>query len=257
MPLAAREELGESPRWPTLAVLTAASLYATLPTRFISGPSSAGVFAAVRWIVPALTIVLLARLALSVPQQRLLQSAQRRASALRLSRRIASLGVIALMTAANAASIVLLVHLLVGGSHAQARLLLSAGIHMWCMNVLVFALWFWQLNGVGPIERRLEQRRPADFLFPQQTLGEDAGATWQPNFVDYLFVSYTKATAFSPTDTLPLSPGKTADDRRVRSEPPTRHHGRRPSCQHPSVAHLPICRPSGSGRSGRSARRSR
>jgi hypothetical protein len=205
VPLASREELGESPLWPTLAVLCAAGLYATLPSRFISGPSTAGIFGAARWVVPAITVLLLIPLALTVPHQRLLQSAQGRASALRLSRRIASLSVIAVITAANAASIVLLVHLLVVGSHAHARLLLKAGIHMWCMNVLVFALWFWQLDAGGPIERRLERRRPADFLFPQQTLAETAGQAWQPNFVDYLFVSYTNATAFSPTDTMPLS----------------------------------------------------
>ena len=204
LPLASREELGESPLWPTLAVLSAAGLYATLPARFISA-SSAGVFGAARWIVPALAILLLAPLALSVPQQRLLQSAQGRASALRLSRRIASLGVIAVITAANAASIVLLVDLLVRGSHAQARLLLRAGVHMWLMNVLVFALWYWQLDGGGPLERRLEQGRGRDFLFPQQTMAENSGDRWQPNFIDYLYVSYTNATAFSPTDSMPLS----------------------------------------------------
>jgi uncharacterized membrane protein len=204
LPLASAEELGESPFWPTLAVLTAATLYATLPTRFISGPSAAGVFGAVRWIVPALTVLLLAPLALSVPQQRLLKSASARASALRFSRRVASLGVIALITAANAASIVLLVHLLVNGSKTQANLLLRAGIHMWVMNVLVFALWYWQLDGGGPLERRLGSSRPRDFLFPQQTFGESSDR-WQPNFLDYLYLAYTNATAFSPTDAMPLT----------------------------------------------------
>ena len=203
LPVASAEELGESPLWPTLAVLTAATLYATLPTRFISG-HSAGVFGAARWIVPALTVLLLAPLVLSVPQPRLLRSASARASALRLSRRIASLGVIALVSAANAASIVLLVHLLVNGSKTQANLLLRAGIHMWVTNVLVFALWFWQLDGGGPVERRLRSSRARDFLFPQQTIGESPDR-WQPNFLDYLYLSYTNATAFSPTDAMPLT----------------------------------------------------
>ena len=203
LPLASAEELGESPLWPALAVLTAAALYATLPTRFISG-HSAGVFGAVRWIVPTLTVLLLAPLALSVPQQRLLKSASARASALRLSRRIASLVVIAVITAANAAAIVLLVHLLVNGSKTQANLLLRAGIHMWVMNVLVFALWYWQLDGGGPLERRLGSSLRRDFLFPQQTLGESLDP-WQPNFLDYLYLAYTNATAFSPTDAMPLT----------------------------------------------------
>ena len=122
-----------------------------------------------------------------------------------VSRRIASIGVIGLITAANAASIVLLVHYLVAGAKTDARLLLRAGIHMWCMNVLVFALWFWQLDGGGPVQRRIKQEHPQrDFLFPQQT-EPTLAAQWQPTFVDYLYLSYTNSTAFSPTDAMPLS----------------------------------------------------
>lgn len=206
IPLASNEELGESPLWPTLAVLSAASLYATLPTRFISGASSAGVFGAARWIVPALSLLLLLPLVMSMPQHRMLVSARARASALRLSRRLASLGVIAVISAANAASIALLVHLLVNGSKTHANLLLRAGIHMWLLNILVFALWYWQLDGGGPVERRLATRRERDFLFPQQTLVSESGGMWIPRFVDYFYLAYTNASAFSPTDTLPLSP---------------------------------------------------
>ncbi len=116
---------------------------------------------------------------------------------------------IAVITAANAGSIELLVHLLLSGATAQASLLLRAGVHMWCMNVLVFGLWFWQLDGGGPLERRLKpdrvRHRDRDFLFPQQATGETADAGWQPTFIDYLYLSYTNATAFSPTDTMPLS----------------------------------------------------
>jgi uncharacterized membrane protein len=97
------------------------------------------------------------------------------------------------------------VHLLVSGAQTQANLLLRAGVHMWCMNVLVFALWYWQLDGGGPAKRQLEALGEPDFLFPQQTLAESTGSRWQPRFVDYLFLSYTNATAFSPTDTMPLS----------------------------------------------------
>jgi hypothetical protein len=201
-----RAELGESPIWPTLAVLTAAGLYATLPTRFIAGHSTTGVFGAARWIVPVLTLLLLVPLVLTVPKQSLLESARLRTHALRLTvtRRVASLAVIALVTVANATSITLLVHSLIVGEHAQARQLLRVAIHLWTMNVLIFGLWFWQLDGGGPIGRRIGQTVTRDFLFPQQSLGE-TGAGWQPNFIDYLFVSYTNATAFSPTDTMPLS----------------------------------------------------
>jgi hypothetical protein len=205
LPLATRAELGESPLWPTLAVVAATALYATLPTRFVAGGSSAGIFDAARWVVPILTALLLAPLALTVPHQRLLQSASARASAHRLSRRIASLGVLAVITVANAASIVLLVHLLVNGATTHANVLLRAGVHLWVLNVLVFALWFWQLDGGGPLQRRLDPGCVRDFLFPQQTMAESAGGVWEPGFIDYLYVSYTNAAAFSPTDTMPLS----------------------------------------------------
>jgi uncharacterized membrane protein len=163
------------------------------------------VLEAARWFVPVLTVLLLGPLVLNVPRQRLLQSAGERAASLKLSRRIASLAGIAVVTAANAASIVLLVHLLVAGATTQANLLLRVGIHMWCMNVLVFGLLFWQLDGGGPNERRLNPRHGRDFLFPQQALVDDPDRTWQPSFIDYLYLSYTNATAFSPTDTMPLS----------------------------------------------------
>lgn len=202
LPLASEGELGESPLWPSLAVLSAACLYATLPTPFVAG-SGTGLFGAIRWAVPAATVLLLAPLALHVPQKRVLESAAARMSALRLGRRVASLAVIALITAANAASIALLVHLLVNGSQTQANLLLRAGIHMWLMNVLVFGLWYWQLDGGGPILRRLQTGREPDFLYPQQAI--DPTTPWQPRFLDYLYVSYTNASAFSPTDTMPLS----------------------------------------------------
>ena len=185
-------------------MLTAAGLYATLPARFVSGHSTTGVFGAARWIVPALAILLLVPLILSVPQQRFL-SASSLAWTHKLSRRVASMAVIGVISAANAASIILLVHSLVVGEKAQARLLLRVAIHLWCINVLVFALWYWQLDCGGPLRRRTEPSHERDFLFPQQTLGDVLPTPWQPSFVDYLYVSYTNASAFSPTDTMPLS----------------------------------------------------
>ena len=202
--LLSSEELGESPLLPALAILTSAALYATLPSRFIAGPSS-GLFSAVRWIVPALTILLLVALVASAPHGRLVQSVGLRARRVHIGRRIAVLAVTAVVSAANAASIVLTVHLLVRGAQAQASQLLRAGIHMWCMNVLVFALWFWELDNGGPLARSAAPPVGRDFLFPQQTLEEFTSARWQPRFLDYLYLSFTNATAFSPTDAMPLS----------------------------------------------------
>jgi uncharacterized membrane protein len=205
VPVASRQELGESPIWPTLAVLGAAALYATLPTGFVAGRSGAGVYTTVRWVVPGVAILLLIPLALTVPQHPVIRSLAAKAQAHRVGRRIVSLIVIALLTAANGAAIVLLVHLLLTGAHAQASQLLRAGMHMWAMNVLVFALWFWQLDAGGPFERRFDPHGVRDFLFPQQTMADLGFAGWEPAFIDYLYVSFTNSTAFSPTDTMPLS----------------------------------------------------
>jgi uncharacterized membrane protein len=133
-----------------------------------------------------------------------LRAAEAQAGRIKLSRRVASSAVIALITAANGVSIILLVHLLVNGAHTQANLLLKAGIHLWITNVLVFGLWFWQLDGGGPLTRRLRPNSAPDFLFPQQLL-DQAELRWQPTFVDYLYVAFTNATAFSPTDAMPLT----------------------------------------------------
>ena len=197
------ETLGESPVWPTAAIIASAILYADLPSRFIAG-TSAGAFSAVRWIVPGLTVLVLAALLVSVPQGRLMRSLGWHGHELHLTRRWLSLGMIGVVSAANSASIILLVHLLINGAQANAPTLLRAAVHMWIVNVLLFGLWYWQLDGGGPVTRPMCDPADWDFLFPQQT---DPRLTvgWRPKFLDYLYVSFTNASAFSPTDTMPLS----------------------------------------------------
>jgi hypothetical protein len=73
-------------------------------------------------------------------------------------------------------------------------------------NLIIFALWYWELDRGGPFLRRSHRTRNPDFFFPQMTNPELAHPNWRPGFVDYLFLSFTNATAFSPTDTLPLTP---------------------------------------------------
>jgi uncharacterized membrane protein len=187
------EELGESRLFPAAAVITAAALYATLPGKFVAGGSTwLGV---VRWIVPAFAVALLPPLMLSAPKRRLVLSVRRRTAAIAL---------IAIISAASGASIVLLVHLIVSGHEFNARELVRAAIHIWITSVLIFALWYWQLDSGGPMERRRVQC-PPDFLFPQRATPEFAEPNWQPQFLDYLYLSFTNSTAFSPTDTMPLS----------------------------------------------------
>jgi hypothetical protein len=143
--------LGENPLWPTAAIVAAAGLYVDLPTRFIAG-NSAGAFGVVRWVVPAVTVVLLAALVVTVPTGPLMRSLEWGGRQLRVGRRWLTIGLIGILSAANGASIILLIHLLVNGASANAPVLLRAAVHMWVVNVLVFALWFWQLDGGGGLE---------------------------------------------------------------------------------------------------------
>ena len=203
--LVSDSELGESPLWPTAAVVSAALLYVTLPKRFILGRGTAGFFGDIRWIVLGMTVVLLAALLLTFPHGLMARTLGVGVHRLRLGRRVLSLTILVVLTAANSVSIYLLVHVLVNGGKVVASPLLRAAVHLWCVNVLVFALGFWQLDGGGPVRRRTVELRDRDFYFPQQTDPTLFGTAWRPTFIDYLFVSYTNAAAFSPTDTMPLS----------------------------------------------------
>jgi uncharacterized membrane protein len=202
--LAPNEELGESPLWPAAALVAAAGLYADLPSRFIVS-SGGGAFGVVRWVVPALTVLVLVALGVIRPAGPVARLLERRPDILRVTRRRLTLATIAIVSAANAASIILLIHLLVNGAQATASTLLRAAVHMWVVNVLLFALWYWQLDGGGPLARPNCTPAERDFLFPQQTEEIFAGSGWRPLFLDYLYLSFTNATAFSPTDTMPLS----------------------------------------------------
>ncbi len=117
---------------------------------------------------------------------------------------------IALVNAANVISLILLVHdLLQGKANGKAIVgpqLLFSSLLIWLTNVLVFALWYWELDRGGPDERSHPDHRQPDFLFPQMATPQCTHATWSPSFMDYLYVSFTNATAFSPTDTMPLAP---------------------------------------------------
>jgi uncharacterized membrane protein len=202
--LAPSEDLGESPLLPAAALLTSAVLYGDLPSRFITGPGG-GAFGFIRWVVPALTLLVILALGLIRTTGPLARAFEWRPQSIHLTRRRLALGTIAIVSAANSASIVLLIHLLVNGAEANASPLLRAAVHMWVVNVLLFALWYWQLDGGGPIARPLGAPADRDFLFPQQTEPALLETGWRPEFLDYLYVSFTNATAFSPTDAMPLS----------------------------------------------------
>ena len=71
--------------------------------------------------------------------------------------------------------------------------------------MITFALWYWQLDRGGPLQRAMGTHDYPDFLFPQMQAAELAPPDWDSEFVDYLYLSFTNATAFSPTDVLPLT----------------------------------------------------
>lgn len=91
------------------------------------------------------------------------------------------------------------------GTNAGHNLILT-GVVLWSTNVLVFALWYWEIDRGGPVRRLRGDQRLPDFLFPQMTDEEFAVKGWRPAMVDYLYLSLTAATAFSPTDALPMTP---------------------------------------------------
>jgi hypothetical protein len=86
-----------------------------------------------------------------------------------------------------------------------ARALLRDAALVWAINVLTFALWYWELDGGGPTRRHHEGYRSADLVFPRPSPEPAAGEPWLPHFVDYLFLAFTASTAFGPTDTLIVS----------------------------------------------------
>ncbi len=149
------------------------------------------------WVLPGLAVVLLVGVFVAKSNQ-----SQARSRWLR----IVSLSLIAVMSLSNAASAGRLIVDLVRGEgiHDPAQLLLT-GAAIWATNVIVFGLWYWEFDRGGPVARAAGDRPYPDLLFPQMTSPELAPPDWEPGFVDYLYVSFTNATAFSPTDVMPMT----------------------------------------------------
>jgi uncharacterized membrane protein len=106
---------------------------------------------------------------------------------------------IGLVSLANAGELALLTKALIHGSQLPGKSLLSGALAIFLTNIIVFALWYWELDSPGLTGRR--NRSNDDFQFPQQEVTNN----WKPSFFDYLYVSLTNSTAFSPTDTMPLT----------------------------------------------------
>jgi hypothetical protein len=161
-----------------------------------------------RYVVPGLELILFIPLLLANPRRMSRQN--------RLLRRLA-IALLLLIAVSNLVALMLLIRSLVIGQATAGGQLLGAAGQVWFTNVLVFALAFWELDRGGPVTRiRVTHPRlpAADFRFPQDedhdaitevARRSSANTGWTPGFIDYLYVSVTNSSAFSPTDTMPLS----------------------------------------------------
>jgi hypothetical protein len=183
---AERERIDKpEPRWQALlAVLAIGAIYLALPAHLTVGPI---------WLLPTLILVLLPPTVVS------------HRTGKRSLNRVLGITINGLTTLALIGSVVLLVRALPSHRESPLELLRSGGI-LWLTNVIVFALWYWRLDGGGPTRRHEEKKfGSTSFLFPQMQVPRDeriqfACAQWRPRFVDYLFVAFTQSSTFGPTD---------------------------------------------------------
>jgi hypothetical protein len=167
-----------------LAFLAICAIYLALPRNLIIGPI---------WLLPSLIVVLLVP---TVVSHRVGKHSLNRALGFIIN---------GITTLALIGSVILLVRALATHRETPLHLLRSGGL-LWLTNVIVFALWYWRLDGGGPILRHKQNKfGSTSFLFPQMQIphderGEFACARWRPRFVDYLFVAFTQSSTFGPTD---------------------------------------------------------
>ncbi len=179
-------------RWPAwLAIIATLVINLSLKPELTFGGSP--------WLTASVEALLLIPLIVFVPQEHGVWPTWRR---------VVSLALIAFINLANIASLVLFVRSLLQINSVDAGELIIEAAKIWTTNVLIFALWYWEIDRGGPggrAKHKHKQRYP-DFLFPQMDTPEAAPPQWMPTFIDYLYLSFTNSTAFSPTDTLPLTP---------------------------------------------------
>lgn len=176
------------PHWHVrVAVLVALVLQLVLPQRFVVGP---------RFLLPVLEAVLLIALFFTTPKEPIFRSVLRRVNALSL---------IAVITLVNVYALSHLVQELLAGGIADGSQLILSSLNIYLTNIIIFGLWYYELDGGGHGVRRKQSVKERDFLFPQMSSPDSAPDGWTPTFVDYLYVSVTNATAFSPTDTMPMT----------------------------------------------------
>jgi hypothetical protein len=173
---------------PQLAVAVAIALNLAVASKITPGPN---------WLLPASEAVLLGVLVATTERRARKATEGRR-------RRIA-LVTVGFVTVVNAALTIRLVDYLLDGGNAGGRPLIGSGIVLLATSVLLFAVWYWELDAGGPAERSSSDDTLQDFHFPQMDIQTFVARNWRPGFGDYLYMSLTNATAFSPTDTMPVT----------------------------------------------------
>jgi len=186
----------EEPRWPAvLAIGFVLLLYLRLPERVTLGP---------QWVFPVIAVIILVAVLVVRARAREQTPLQRGMS----------IGMAVVLNAFNIATIVLLAMWEFSEHHKRpigGEALLKTAVNIWLTNLIVYALWFWEIDGGGPDARThtpvTQEIERSDFLFPQMTLELQTRERmqWKPRFADYLFLAFTNAAAFSPADTFPLS----------------------------------------------------
>lgn len=177
------------PRWTvTIAIGAALTVQGVLPPHLLLGP---------RWLLPSLGGALVVAIFATNPRPRL--------DVTSMVLRLLSLAVIGTISIANGYSAYRLIDQLLRGGVTDATRLLLTGGAIWLTNVIAFSLWYWEFDRGGPAARALAMRPYPDFQFPQMENPNLAPKDWEPYFVDYLYLSFTNALAFSPTDVMPLS----------------------------------------------------
>lgn len=172
----------------TVVIICAIVLQVLLPRKFALQP---------HLLLPALEALLLAALVIANPRRINRESRLLRAG---------SLVLISAISIGNLWSAIRLVDELVKGTAGEsAGPLLLTGASIWGTNVIAFGLWYWEFDRGGPVARAIAPRAHPDFQFVQMQSPELAPPDWEPEFLDYLYLSFTNATAFSPTDVMPLS----------------------------------------------------
>jgi uncharacterized membrane protein len=172
-----------------VTLLVAIALLLTLPARFSLGPI---------WLFPTIEAVLLVALIIVDPGRLDHRSTVGRVLSLVL--------VAVLVIESIGVSVRLVVDLLEGGPETNsASALLHCGFTIWISTIVAFAFLYWQLDGEGPEARLLAPRKFPDFAFPENLNPGVAPPDWHPEFFDYFYLGFTNATAFSPTDVMPMA----------------------------------------------------